>query len=348
MRFAMRDLFRSHTSIRSATMKIFRKESPEENRKDSKDSSTEIALETYRDVLNRLELTSPVDHPDLFKMELEIGEKGYNRLLDRKSLLEIWDVVGAGITGASVVSAPFVATTLFPAAGVLAWVGLGTAAATPPGWILAAGLASGTMWYFIRGWFLKDDHKVRKVPRYINTPLDLLAISLFDLMVPLMLRVAVVDGEICERERDVVVEVLLYNWGYNPQFIKAGLECIEKTLVNYEDVDGLAANLAKFAQSCPDIDEKKFCAHLVHRLERIADSDLRRDPEEDAAILMVQNAIDKQFSRKRIDLVQEWLSGIRSIVNRVGIKVPNGEWLSATRSFVTSIKLPRLRPKSDS
>ena len=105
----------------------------------------ESSLEAYRSTLNQLELESPVEHPDLFKLELEIGDRAYSRLLDKKRLLEIWDVVGAGITGGTIMMSPFVAATLFPATGVLAWVGLGVAV-TPIGWVLAVALASGTMW----------------------------------------------------------------------------------------------------------------------------------------------------------------------------------------------------------
>ncbi|MDE0531750.1 MAG: TerB family tellurite resistance protein [Albidovulum sp.] len=307
------------------------------------DETTENSLETYRSALNRLELKSPVEHPDLFKLELEIGDRAYSRLLDRKRLLEIWDVVGAGGSGAAFMSSSFVATTFFSEIGVLAWIGLG-AAVTPLGWVLAGAIASGTMWYFVRKWFLKDDHKVRKSPKNINTPLDMLAVSLLDLMVPLMLRVAKADGEICDREREVIFEVLQFNWGFNPLFVEAALKCIEDTLENYPEIDDLAANLAKFARSCPDIDERKFCDHLVQRLERIARSDFMEDPEETAAVLRVRRCIDKQLSRGSIDLIREWLGAIRSILNRTGIKISNKDWLGAAISFFAGMEIKMPKP----
>ena len=299
---------------------------------------TEDSLETYRNTLNQLDLESPVLHPDLFKLELEIGDRAYSRLLDKKRLLEFWDVVGAGASGAAIMSSSFVATTLFPATGVLAWVGLG-AAATPLGWVVAGAIVSGTMWYFLRKWFLNDDHKVRKIPKYINTPLDMLAVNLLDLMAPLMLKVAKADGEICNREREVVLEVLQFKWGYDPLFVEAALKCLEDTLDNYPDIDLLAANLAKFARSCPDINERKFCDNLVERLEGIARSDFMEDPEEIATISQMRQCIDKQLSRNRIDLMMEWLGVIRSKLDQMGIKISNSEWLRALRSLFSGIRI---------
>lgn len=193
---------------------------------------------------------------------------------------------------------------------------------TPVGWFLAGAIASGTMWHFVRKRFLKDDRKVRKSPKCINTPLDMLAVSLLDLMVPSMLRVAKADGETRDKEREVIFEVLQFNWGFNPLFVEAALKCIEDTLENYTEIDDLASNLAKFARSCPDIDERKFCNHLVQRLERIARSDSLEDPEETETILRVGRSIDQQRLRGSIDLIKEWLGAAKSFFAGMEIKIP--------------------------
>ena len=175
---------------------------------------------------------------------------------------------------------------------------------TPVGWFLAGAIASGTMWHFVRKRFLKDDRKVRKSPKYINTPCDMLALSLLDLMVPSMLRVGKADGEIRDKEREAIFEVLQFNLGFQSTICRGG---IEDTLENYPEIDDLAANLAKIARSCPDIDERKFCDHLAQRLERIARGDFMADSEETETILRVRRSIDQQLSRGAIDLSKEWL-----------------------------------------
>ena len=202
----------------------------------------------------------------------------------------------------------------------------------------------------MRRWFLNDDLKVRKLPKYINAPLDMLAIQLFDLMVPLMLKVAKADGETSNKEREVIFEVLHYKWGYNAKYGEAALECLEGALGDYSSIDGFAANLAKFARTCPDIDENKFCDHLVQRLYAIARCGLMEHAEEIDTILRVQRSIDKQLSRTRVDLFKEWLGAIRIILNKMGDKITDGAWSGAARSFFanseTKVPKPRLNDLS--
>ena len=298
----------------------------------------ENSLENYRSTLNQLGFQSPVENTDQFQLELEMDDRSFKRLLDKNAFREIWSVVAAGISGAEFMGSSFVAATLFSEVSILALVGLGS---TPVGWVLAGAIASGAMCYFVRKWAMKDDDNVRAPSKYINRPVDMLAIQLIDLMVPLMLKVAKADGEICDNEREEIVEVLRVNWGYNPLFVVAALKCIEGTFETYSDrsIDELASNLAKFARSCPNINERKFCDHLVQRLDRIARSDLLEYPEEIESIHRVRRSIDKQLSRKRIELIMEWMSAIRSIHNRMGIKVSNAKWLLEKSLLLVRMKI---------
>ena len=77
------------------------------------------------------------------------------------------------------------------------------------------------------------------------------------------------------------------------KFFESAVEWIEGTLWNYSNIDELAVNLAKFARSCPDNDEQKFCAHLVTWLDRIARCDLIEDPAETKTIDQVRRCINK-------------------------------------------------------
>ena len=82
----------------------------------------------------------------------------------------------------------------------MAAVGLGTAV-TPVGVIVLAAVLSGVAWTAIAKQF--DDFGTRRVdeiPVFINTPLDLLAVGIFDLLSPMFVKLVSVDGDFDELE----------------------------------------------------------------------------------------------------------------------------------------------------
>src|SRR6056297_677446 len=108
-----------------------------------------------------------------FKAKLGIGEDAYTSKRVTKSVFEAWDVAGVAATGAQVASSAFVAQKFFAAPGLLAAIGIGTAA-TPIGWIIAASVVSGGAWLGITRYLKDDGGKTTVIPEFINTPLDVL------------------------------------------------------------------------------------------------------------------------------------------------------------------------------
>jgi hypothetical protein len=150
-----------------------------------------------------------------FKAKLAIGENAYTSLRMVNRARELWDVVGAAGTGAAVAKSTLVASTFFAPTGLLGALGIG-AAATPIGWVAFAALASGGACYGVYRW-LGDSKgsRVIEIPKFLNTPLDTLGLALFDLIAPLALRLAAVDGEIESAERTALVEHLVVHPGKN-------------------------------------------------------------------------------------------------------------------------------------
>ena len=142
-----------------------------------------------------------VVEPLKFKVKLAIGEDAYTSLRVKNAVVQAWDVAGVATTAAVVAKSSVVASTFFAPTGWLAALGIGTAV-TPIGWVVAAGVLTGGAWFGITRHLKKASaSKVTVVPKFINTPLDVLALGLFDLMAPLALKVAAVDGCVDEPRR---------------------------------------------------------------------------------------------------------------------------------------------------
>jgi hypothetical protein len=144
---------------------------------------------------------SIIEQPLKFKAKLAIGEDAYSSLRVKNKVVEFWDALGVATTAATIANSSAVASAFFAPSGLLAAIGIGTAV-TPIGWVIAAGVVTGGAWVGITR-YVKNitPSRVTVIPDFINTPMDVLALALFDLITPLVLKVAIVDGEIHSSER---------------------------------------------------------------------------------------------------------------------------------------------------
>lgn len=94
------------------------------------------------------DLDCVISDPLKFKRKLRIGEDAYATLRLKKGVQSLWDVSGVAMTGATVAASKVVAGTLFASsAGLFSAIGIGAAAATPVGWVIAAAVATGGAYY---------------------------------------------------------------------------------------------------------------------------------------------------------------------------------------------------------
>ena len=173
---------------------------------------------------------SVISDPLRFKAKLAIGEDAYGTLRLKNKASDFYELIGGAGTGAAVAKSGIVATYFFAPHGFLGLVGLGTAV-TPIGWVVAAAVLSGGAAFGVKR-FLCDvtGSRVTVIPRFINTPIDVLAISLFDLIAPLALKIADVDGQVSGTERKWITDYFVNEWGYERLFIDAGCELVESKM----------------------------------------------------------------------------------------------------------------------
>lgn len=242
------------------------------------------------------DLDCVVAEPLKFKRKLRIGEDAYALLRARRGLQEIWDVGGFASTAATLAASKAVAGTFFAASPAwLSAIGIGAAATTPVGWVIAAAVATGGAYYgvtrLVRG---KTGALVDTIPRFISTPIDLLGMQLLDLIGALALRVAAIDGRIAESERAAIERHFVEEWGYAPAYVAGALDVIT---VRADDIriKEVARALSEFQVANPDCNAEAMQAELLTFLREVIEADGVLDEREDLAI----DAITAVFRKER-------------------------------------------------
>ena len=224
-----------------------------------------------------------VSAPLNFKAKLAIGEDAYTSLKVKNAVAQVWDVAGVATSAAVVAKSSVVASTFFAPTGFWAALGIGTAV-TPIGWVIAAGVVTGGAWFGItRHLKSASASRVTVVPNFINTPLDVLALGLFDLMAPLAMKVAEADGCIDDSKRKLIRDYFVKEWGYDPKFVIAGTNYIESTLDELS-IKQLAQTMAEFARENRDCNFKLMAREILGFLRNIAEVDGQLDQQDATAI----------------------------------------------------------------
>ena len=248
-------------------------------------------LRSWHDRFSQLGIDAPLSHPACFKQALHIGEDAYRSLTIKRQSLKLLGPLGAAGAGAAVASSPVVATTFFSGGGmlgvILGWFGIATAA-TPIGWVIATAVLSGTAWAGItRMLDGLSSKRVDQIPKFINTPLDLLAVSIFDLICPLAVKLAAVDGEIHEQERAEIARYFVGTWGYDEEFVKVAVDMVSECEDTFDD---LVRNLVEFTRSNPDCDAQAISRNVLAFLNEVAEASNGIGQSERNALLEAEKA----------------------------------------------------------
>ena len=170
---------------------------------------------------------------------------------------------------------------------MLGLVGLGTAV-TPVGWVIAAAALSGGAWFGVmHALGGATGSRVTVIPKCINTPLDIIGTRLFDLMMPLALKVAYADGHISDQERQFIRSYFVDQWGYDQTFVEAGIALIKPRLDQFE-IAGVADELVAYKTSNPDCNYAVMSKDLVDFLREVAEVDGVIDEREELMLKGVE------------------------------------------------------------
>ncbi len=257
-----------------------------------------------------------VSEPLNFKAKLAIGEEAYTSLKVKNAVVQAWDVAGVATTAAVVAKSSVVASTFFAPTGFLAAIGIGTAV-TPIGWVIAASVVTGGAWLGITRHLKKASaDKVTIVPNFINTPLDVLALGLFDLLAPLALEVADAGGRIGDSERKLIHDYFVREWGYDSNFTDEGIRYVESNLRQLS-IEELAQTIANFTHQNPDCNFKLMSQEILSFLRNMVAVENKIDPNNEKAIEDIE-AIFKSANKITVQkIVQSGWGRIKSTKARI-------------------------------
>jgi len=242
-----------------------------------------------------LDIETIVAEPLNFKAKLAIGEDAYTSLKVKNAAYQAWEVAGVATTAVVVAKSSVVASTFFAPTGFFAAIGIGTAV-TPIGWVIAAGVVTGGAWVGITRYLKKASaNRVTVIPRFINTPLDVLALGLFDLLAPLALKVAEVEGRIEDGDRRLIADYFVKEWGYDSRFVGEGIKYTDSKIAEFS-VKDLAKTLVEFTGANPDCNFKMMSQEILFFLRGISEIDVATDQRKEAEIDKIE-AVFKSANR---------------------------------------------------
>lgn len=266
-----------------------------------------------------------------FKRKLRIGEDAYAVLRAKNGLQSLWDVGGVAMSAGALAASPMIAGAFFgSSAGWLSVIGIGVAT-TPVGWVIAAAAATGGAYYGVTRLVRKQmGTMVETIPRFINTPIDLLGLELFDLIGALAVRVALIDGDIDPAERETIVRHFIDEWGYDPSFVKTALDVLVAD-TGEVSVKAIAKALAEFQTASPDCNGAAMQAEVLTFLRQVIEADGRLDEREELAL----DGIDTTFRAERAVTLGKVAKSITGFGGRAGAA------LSSLKSRTKRAKAPQ-------
>ena len=289
---------------------------------------------------SRTEAEAIVNDPFRFKAKLKIGSDAFTILTKAESLQDCLHVLTGSAAGAALAG-----TTWVSGLGTLGTLGVSLGmVATPVGWISAAGIAGGAAVFGLKK-LLSTAHNnvVDEVPKYINTPLDLLASNLINLMLPAMLYISNSDEEYHDLEQEIIVNYFVSEWGISRSYIEDKL--------NELILSGGHFDLQTWSEAIGQISEEKdvsytdLCEELMAALESVRDADGIVHGAEQEAIQAIKDTltVESKFLGMSWGSVKKSFSeGVTSITKSTASKWVNKVFDASDRNINESVETLRV------
>ena len=219
-----------------------------------------------------------LDHPLVFKAALNIGDQAYKWLRTSGNLAKCLNaiVVALGTGGSTAIIQHLTASGF---AKLLALIGLSSPATWP---FILVGVVSASVYLGGSLIFKRSKDKIIAiVPKYINTPLDVMALELIALMLPLSLKIAYADGEIAPSERRAILDFFCQKWGYSAKFVDCLASQYGMRLQDFS-YGQLAESFGGYLEKSKDANQKAIIRDFLGFLTDVveADGEIRDDERE--------------------------------------------------------------------
>lgn len=241
--------------------------------------------EEMKDFFANDEIEVVLDYPLVFKSKLQLSDSGYEYLNAAKNLDKYASSLFAGLATASVGYAAFIASLswfggILVAAGILA---------TPIGWIALAGGAGATLMFGGKHLVEKIDKKISiKIPKHTNTPINLLATTLLNYILPLAIKVSLIDNEFKKEEGESIVQYFKFEWGYNNDYLNlmmSQMVAIESTF----ELDDLKKKLEAIVKNTKGLEYDTMKSEIITLLKMVCEVNNKEAQKYSAMIDIITN-----------------------------------------------------------
>ncbi len=214
-----------------------------------------------------------------FRLKLGIGMDAY------KTLSKICDIAPLLSGGAIGTSAGLVG--LQGSAGLLGFIGLGS---TPIGWIALAGVVGASAFYGGSQLLKKAKQgAVQEIPKYINSPIDVIASSILYFIAPIVFKLAKLDGQVSEKEKMFILQHFVDEWGFDRIYIEAQIPSIIEASesINFDKISLKINELVKTG----DVNKEQLIHHVVELSEALCQIDQAEHHETQIQINALKKAL---------------------------------------------------------
>lgn len=295
-------------------------------------------------ILDELQSTNHEDEPPIidcplqFKAKLNIDDEAYAYLSKADNFSEFSIKLSAGVGGSALAGVVWI-SSLGPLAKLALLVGV---TSTPIGWIVGAGALSTVLAYgLIKAKKKMKDATSIRIPKHLNTPLDILGQTVISLILPAAVKMALIDGRLCENERKVLGDYLAQEWGFNRHFIANALTEQERLIgdFDYEQYRQLV-----IAGTCTDkeIRYEMVKEELLVILTEVMKADGSISPEEEIELDKLSNiilergepktgstakAVIRSFNRRKNSIENMISAKVATVKNTIGNEKNDAEFL---------------------
>ncbi|SLN41675.1 Tellurite resistance protein TerB [Aquimixticola soesokkakensis] len=230
-----------------------------------------------------------------FRMKLGIGADAYRSLRYSRRVMELWDVGGVAMADANFAATSTTLGGFFGGSGIMATLGVATAA-TPVGWTIAAGLVTASAYFGVTR--LAGSYagtRVVSVPVFINTPVDILGVTLVDMIGTLAVKMSEIDGHADERELQVIKDYFVEEWGIDARYASRAINLIAENDAKISLRESATA-LGAFVRDAEDCNAEVMRKDLMALLHEIALADGKLDEREELALEKIDEILRTEIN----------------------------------------------------
>lgn len=227
-----------------------------------------------------------VEDADKFRAKLNIGSEAFKKLATAEKAGEALLALSAAGGGGAALFAGW-----FASLGMLAKLGFAVGlVATPYGPMAVAGSLAAAVLLAIRKFYMsiKKDAVV-EVPKFINSPIDVLGMSICSLIHPIAIKVAHADGSADEKEKAVVKAYFVDQWGISARYVdQLDREVDAKSAAS--SYERLKADISRVEQT-GDVKADTLASEIVAIAGDVIGADGRVDPSESVELDRLKAAL---------------------------------------------------------